>query len=284
VADRRDQLAMTALEGYLRDLGGAIAYPPVSDGFASAIQARLEREPRGGGSWWQRLRNWLAGSERPARRPFRRALVLAVILLLVLAAIATAIGLGLPGIRIVFGPGPSSPPPPASTATPPTASGSASGALGRTMGLGVETPFDGIEARTGFAPRLPAGLGQPAASYVRDRRLIMVWPPSPENPEIAGTGVGLLVTEFEGDVDSGYYEKAIHSGTTVEPVTVDGVPGFWISGEPHPLFYVDANGNNIDEARRIVGQVLIWADADLTYRLETSLPRDKAIALAESIH
>jgi hypothetical protein len=283
VADRRDQLAMTALEGDLRDLGGAIAYPPVSDGFASAIQGRLEREPQVGGSWWQRLGNWVAGSERPERRPFRRALVLAIILLLVLAAIATAIGLGLPGIRIVFGPGPSSAPP-ASSATFPTASGTASGALGRTMGLGVETPFDEIEARTGFVPRLPAGLGQPAASYVRDRRLIMVWPPSSENPEIADTGVGLLVTEFEGDVDSGYYEKAIHSGTTVEPVTVDGVPGFWISGEPHPLFYIDPSGNNIDEARRIVGQVLIWADADLTYRLETSLPRDEAIALAESIH
>jgi hypothetical protein len=111
----------------------------------------------------------------------------------------------------------------------------------------------------------------------------MVWPPSPSNPEIERTGVGLLVTEFQGQVDSGYYEKTLGSGSTLESVTVDGNRGYWISGEPHALFYVDKNGTFVDEARRIVGRVLIWADGDLTYRLETSLSRDEAIALAESI-
>jgi hypothetical protein len=279
---------MTPLESELTALAAAIAYPVVSADFAVGIEARLEQEPRRGPSWWQRLRGLFRDGEQPARRPLRRALVLAVILLLVLAAIATAIGLGLPGIRIVFGPGPNASPvtpPPGSAAPSPAPGATTPGPLGSDLGLGViATPFDAIETRTGFKPRLPDGLGQPAASYVRDRRLTMVWPPSPTNPEIAGTGVGLLVTEFQGTVDSAYYEKSVNAGTTLEAVTVDGHRGYWISGEPHELFYTDPNGNFVDEARRIVGRVLIWADADLTYRLETSLSKNEAIALAESIH
>ena len=276
---------MNSIEGELELLRPAIAYPIAPDDFAAAVERRLVEERRPGRSWQQRLRDLPWRGDRSGGRLLRRALVLAVILLLVIAAIATAIGLGLPGIRIVFGPGPSSTPmPPASAELSPAPVSATPGPLGSDLGLGaLAVPFDEIETLTGFAPRLPAGLGPPAASYVRDRRLTMVWSPSPSNPEIERTGVGLLVTEFQGQVDSGYYEKTLGSGSTLESVTVDGNRGYWISGEPHALFYVDKNGTFVDEARRIVGRVLIWADGDLTYRLETSLSRDEAIALAKSI-
>jgi hypothetical protein len=280
MAERPDSSTMTALEGDLRLLGAAVAYPPVSTGFAAAIQTRLETEPQAGLPWWRRLIDGAIGGPGPTR-PLRRALVLALVLLLVIAAIAAAIGLGVPGIRIVFGPVPSSPSA-GGTATP-SAVATTRGSPGATLGLGVPTAFDEIEAATGFAPRLPAGLGQPAASYVRERRLVMVWPVSPARPAIKGLDVGLLLTEFQGRVDPGYYEKIVHSGSTVEPVTVDGNRGYWISGGSHTLFYVDPSGNPVDDTRRMVGQVLIWADSDLTYRLETAGTKDEAIALAGSI-
>jgi hypothetical protein len=266
---------MTAeLERSLGALVTEIAFPRPAPDFAATVGRRIATEGARAGWGWRPIFG----------RRLRPALVLAVILLLVLAAIAAAIGLGVPGIRIVFGPvGSASPPPSAVIGPSPSSSPPTGGAIGAGMSLGTLTPFDSVETQVGFAPRLPAALGQPAAAYVQDKRLVMVWRPTRDQPTIAGTDVGLLVTEFRGRVDQGYYEKMIGSGSTVEQVKIGGHRGYWISGEPHALFYVDANGQSAFEDRRIVGQVLIWADDDLTYRLETGTSRDDAIALAESL-
>ena len=283
MAERPDGTAMMPLENELRALGAAISYPVASAAFAADVQSRLEHGPRPGLPWWHRLAELTTSRARPSTaRPLRRALVLAVILLLLIAAIAVAIGLGVPGIRIVFGPGPSVPP--ATSTAPSSPATSTRFALGSGMGLGILTPFAAIESQSGFAPRLPAGLGEPPASYVIDRRLVMVWPPSSAHPPIEGTDIGLLVTEFQGSVDKGYYEKVAGSGTTVEAVRVGGHPGYWLAGEPHTLFYIDADGRSIDEHRQAVGQTLIWSDGDLTFRLETQGSKEEAIALGESIH
>jgi hypothetical protein len=65
---------------------------------------------------------------------------------------------------------------------------------------------------------------------------------------------------------------------------VDGEPGFWISGTAHFFFYIDKNGTVIDDDRRWVDDALVWSEGGTTYRLETSLGRDGAIELAESLH
>jgi hypothetical protein len=286
MAERRDLTAMTPLENDLRALGNAIAYPAPTAGFASAIQARLEQEPAPapGAAWWRRLAEALRGDRRAVGRPVRRALVLALILLVVVAAIAAALGLGVPGIRILLGPSSSSSPT-ISAGSSPSASPAPRGSFpaGASLGLGKLTPYDEVETATGFRPLLPADLEQPAAAYVIDRRLTLVWRPSRGLPQILAPGVGLIVTEFDGRVDTGYYTKMANSGTVVEAVTVGGRRGYWLAGEPHPLWYVDETGTQIEEPPRLVGQALIWADDKLTYRLETSLPRDEAIRLAESM-
>jgi hypothetical protein len=43
-----------------------------------------------------------------------------------------------------------------------------------------------------------------------------------------------------------------------------------------------SNGN-IDFVRMIAGHVLIWAEGDVTYRLETSLSMEEAVRVAESL-
>jgi hypothetical protein len=224
-------------------------------------------------------------------RPMRRGLVLAVAALLVLAAIAGAIGLGLPGLRIIFGDIPS--PSPVASATPSSsASGSAApsvsaspGPLGSGLGLGVVLPLDDAEARAGFHLILPPdpAFGPPDVAWVFGRRVNLVWASSPTLAAADATGIGLLISEFQGHIDEGFYQKLVDSGTTLTRVTVNGSQGYWISGGPHFFYYVDPQGKFVEDTHRQVGDTLIWSTGEETYRLESALDMDAAIKLAESL-
>jgi hypothetical protein len=48
------------------------------------------------------------------------------------------------------------------------------------------------------------------------------------------------------------------------------------------FFWTSADGF-VDDPRRWVGDVLLWADGPITYRLETSLGLEEAIRIAESV-
>ena len=262
------------LERSLRELGHALAMPAPSPAFASVVRARVQTLPPPGSvpSW----RRWAGGTPL-----LRRSMLAGVAVLLLVATVAAAIGLGLPGIRILFGP-PSSPG--AGTTAQLSPSPDVSSPPGSSLGIGVSMPLADVAALTGFEPRLPAdpSLGPPDASFVAGARLTLVWRTTADLPDTEQRGIGLLITEFRGAVDPGWYEKIVSSGeTTVEPVNVGGEGGFWISGDPHGIVYRDASGAFVDESRRIVGDVLIWTDGDLTFRIETSLGREAAMRLAE---
>jgi hypothetical protein len=221
-------------------------------------------------------------------RPVRRALLVAVALLLVLAAVAGAVGLGLPGLRIIFGVPPgASPPPSASQASPePSASG---GAPGDALGLGQRVAPEQLDQATSFHVLRPAdaAVGPPDVAYVdatRANQASLVWSPRPGLPATLEPGVGLLLMQFDGRLDNGFIGKAVGTGTTVEPVRVNGREGYWVSGEPHFFFYTARNGQFVDDSRRWVGDALLWSDGIYTYRLETSLGRDAAIRIAQSVH
>jgi hypothetical protein len=285
MADRLPAMTTAELETALVALGRALDYPRPGGDLASRVRERLEQEPAPSGGWWRRLLGGPAGVQaRPLGRPLRPALVLAILLLLVAAAAAVAVALGVPGIRIVFAP-PGVPPPAvsASPSGPAASAGSVGAPLGSSLGLGQPISFDEAEANVGFPPRLPAGLGRPPEAYADQGRLTLLWPPTTGLPAIPGTSIGLLATEFRGEVDREYYEKVVGAGSIVEPVTVAGNRGYWITGDVHQLFYVDPSGNPEFETRRVVGQVLLWSDGELTFRLETALGRDDAIRLAESM-
>jgi hypothetical protein len=270
-----------ALESALVDLGAALAFPTPAAGFAERVTARIGAShvvPHASQGW----RRWLAP---PATRPVRRAILLAIALVIIVAAVAGALGLGLPGIRLFLGPAPTTTPAaslaPSGSPTP----ASPSGPPGSSLGMGRPVSPAGLSSAVPFAPRLPADarVGPPDAAYLDSGRLSLVWAPRSSLPATLEPGVGLVLTEFRGRTDPGYFQKSIDSGTTVETVSVSGQQGFWIDGVPHFFFYVDENGVTQDESRRFVGKVLIWTSGDLTLRLETSLSRDEAIAIASSI-
>ncbi len=270
------------LGGALRDLGSSLAFPSAGGeagrqdvaGLARARIVALDIRPSRAGT-----RRWFG----LGLRPMRRGLVLAVAALLVLAAIAGAIGLGLPGLRIIFGDVPTQRP----TASP-TASRSASASptpLGSGLGLGTVLPLADAEARIGFDIVLPPdpAIGPPDVAYVLGRRVNLIWASGPGLPETDVNGIGLLISEFEGRVDPGFYNKIIDSGSRLTRVTVDGSQGWWISGAPHFFYYIDPEGNAVEDTHRQVGDTLIWSTGDVTYRLESSLGMEAAISLAESL-
>jgi hypothetical protein len=65
----------------------------------------------------------------------------------------------------------------------------------------------------------------------------------------------------------------------IEETSVDGEYAIWTTG-PYPLIF--RNGD-IQFERLVNGHVLIWANADVTYRLETDLSMEEAIKIAESL-
>ena len=261
-----------ALEQALRGVAPAIAFPIAGEpgrDIATAVRARLEspvaRSPVG----WMRV--------LPGARSMRRSLVLALAALLVLVAVAAAVGLGLPGIRIIVGDPPSPPPTPSATR-------SGIAPLGSALGLGAAVPFGDVESLAGFEPLLPAdpAVGEPDAAFISRGRVALVWAGRPGLPAGAD-GIGLLISQFRGSVDEGYYEKIVDSGVAPERVTVDGSRGYWITGPPHFFVYIDASGDPVEDSHRLVGDTLIWTRGDITLRLESSLGREGAIEVAESM-
>ncbi len=78
-------------------------------------------------------------------------------------------------------------------------------------------------------------------------------------------------------------KKVAGAATRVEEVSIDGSPGFFLSGAPHVLLLLDEFGNAVEESTRLAGDVLVWEDDGVAYRLEGDFTRDQALELAESL-
>lgn len=280
MADERLR-AMTddELGAALRALAPVIATPvvvPAVDraGADPARRARLRLEARVRGGAW--------------RRPIRRSLLLAAALLLAIAAVAGAIGLGLPGIRIFppgTGPGPTDPRP----TIPPTPTGLAGspsiGPFGSDLGLGTPVPLGDIGGLVDFPVRLPADplVGQPAGAWLIDGRVSHVWAAGANLPALEDPRLGLVLSQFRGSLDRGYFGKVLNPQTSLASVVVDGEAGWWLSGKPHELVYVSPDGEPVFDSHRFVGDALLWTRDGITYRLESGLGRDVTIRIAESL-
>lgn len=287
MADRRlYQLPDGDLEAALRGLSPVVAWPtatlPGGSDIAAAVRAQVETLP-------VPLRAGLGGPFRWSWRPARRALVLALVALLAIVAIAGALGLGLPGLRIGLG---EAPPLPSTSPLPSAAPGvsRAPEALGTSLRLGDSLdPTDraALDARADFPVLLPTdpAIGPPETAFIdhtKGGQVTLLWPTRPELPATLQPEIGLLISQFEGTVGREFFAKATGSDTVIEPVQVGDHDGYWLTGDPH-IFFWEGRGGFVDDARRWVGDVLLWSDGAVTYRLETSLGRDEAIAIAEGM-
>jgi hypothetical protein len=237
------------LDAALADLATAVDFPPTPS-LRGAVGERLAEPPR---------RRWFA--------PLPRALVLAVIGLLMLATAAAALVLLVPGLRLTLVP------------NLPAASVPA-GPLGTRLALGREVPVDDV------AQVAPAALGPPDEAYViGDGAVVsLVYGASEELPELDGSGIGLLVQAIDGALEREQIEKLVlEVDASVTSVTVDGAPGYWISGPPHLLRYLAPDGEVRSEATRLVGDALVWERDGTLFRIESGLGLDETVRIAETI-
>jgi hypothetical protein len=306
--DPRASITDIDLEVALFDLAGALAPTPAPD-LAVAIRSRVEALGVPAPGLRRRLDDLVA---RPTR-PLRRGLILALAALVLLAGLAAAIGFGLPGLRIEFlGPGftstPASSPTSSATGapasgpgaspsetTPPTPTPMPTAAPIDTLGLGDVVDPSAVDAAAGRHVLLPtlSTLGRPLGVYVRGTPpstlvtaayAASAAMPAPTGAPVAGgLPVAILVMELPGSTDVIYLQKVLPPGTTIEPVTVDGHPGFWIAGQPHELLYVTPNGTIVSEPARLASNVLVWNDGALTIRIEGAADLATARGIAASL-
>ena len=250
------------LEATLFTLGRSLAYPRPSN-TAAAVRARIAARPRAL-PWWRRY----------ALAP---ALVTALLLLLVVV-------FSLPGVRaaaqdflhlrgIDIFPVPSVPsltprPSPSSSAFIP----------------GDRVTLAEAQSRVHFAIRQPAQLGAPDEIYVdAEERVTLVYRDRPGIPISGATGVAALVVELPGTVDATFFGKGFGPGTTLEEVTVNGSPGYWLQGVPHFFFYRTSAGSILQDTLRLAGNTLIWTQGGVTYRVEADVTKATALQIAGSV-
>lgn len=237
------------VEQALRDLALGIVYPPTPD-LAAGVWVRLtakevERRRRVG---WPVI---------------QRSAAFATLALLLLAGAALAIGIGLRGLSIVF----------TESLPEPTRP---------ELNLGEPVSLAEARERAPFEVVLPFGtIGEPDAVYVDQisgaYQVTLVYGSRED------AGAELLITQFLARPDMDLVNKQVGPGTSVESVTVAGEPAYWITGEPHVLVYVEPDGEPLSDRVRLVGNVLVWQDGELTLRIEGAASRTVAVDIAESM-
>jgi len=141
--------------------------------------------------------------------------------------------------------------------------------------LAGEASLEEAQRLAGFEIRLPAypeDLGAPDRVYFQPMgpTVILVWtdPGVPNPPRLSLFILGETIL----------LDKA--APTVLERTEVGGQEAYWAEGP----YMLAIRGERELELRYLVqGHVLIWAEGELTYRLESGLPLEEALRIAESV-
>jgi hypothetical protein len=251
---------------------------PVPDTFAAAVVERIQAEPSG------------AAPPPRWRRPALIALAAAAVLALLVALLpparsAVADFLGIGGVRISSAPATTTP----ASSAPSTTFASTPDDPYAGLRLAHVVALDAARAAVDFPVRLPAAPGYetPDAVYLGTPppggMVSLVYAPGVDRPAPPTAPVGVLLSEFRADLDEAFAKKLISTGTTVEFLTLDGAAAVWISGPAHAFGYTRPDGSYGTEDLRLAANTLLWVRAGITYRLESALGRDAAVALASTV-
>lgn len=175
------------------------------------------------------------------------------------------------------------------TATPPAIPATATPVPTRTLpALSGATTLDDARRRAPFQVLLPAypeNVGDPDEVYLQElggpgeMQLILRYSDAARSP--GRTDRTFTLYQFKA---TGIFMKTVGSGTRLQEVQVRGATGYWLEGAVHLIEYRTADGaERVEFKRQVVGNTLAWEVGDMTYRLETSLPLDEALRIAESL-
>ena len=252
------------LERALRDLGSNYPYPATPN-LAAAVRTRIVAQPA-----------------RPLRGPVWRdpwRLALAAAVLLVLAGAAALINpatrdviahfFHVRGVVVTRVPSPQ-----------PSISPSS-------LYLGQPVTLEAAQSQVAFNIVVPPALGTPDAVYldssVPGGEVALAYNPRPGIPLVPETGLGVLVTEFRGDLSPQLFLKQAESGTRIEETSVNGDQAWWIEGKPHMIVVTEGPDQSRPETLRLASNTLVWEHAGVTYRIESKLSKAEAMHIAAGL-
>ena len=120
-------------------------------------------------------------------------------------------------------------------------------------------------------------------SELLDGKVSLVYEPGVGVPRSPYTGVGILVTEFRGDLAPGYIEKLAEAGTGIERFRIGRHRAIWLEGGPHFVFFRTPDGDYGEDVGRLAGNTLLVEHGRLLVRIEGELERDRAVEIARSL-
>lgn len=254
------------LDALLRRAAQAFSYPPAPP-IADAVATRL-REPTPpplaalAGGLLETMRGWWW---RPATRVTLAALAAVLVVVGIALAVpqsrrALADFFGFGHVRVEIGP-PLGPPPPVLSPQ----------SFARPVSL--RTAQQAVDFPSRFPTRDGAHL-RPDAVYLQG--------------EGASLPVVIFVYEDEGfdlyQTRAGFFGKGGPDPSLIHEIQFGGHEALRIDEGGHIASFLDAQGRVMVESRRTVGRAtLLWEQDGITYRLETSLPQEEAIRVAESL-
>ena len=265
-------------EQHLRQAAAGFQYPPTPD-IASSVTRQLASRARDG----ERAReHW---------RPTRLAWAL-LALLLVLAGLAA-----VPQVRAavveffqigafrLFVGEPTPTAAPQATDIPPAVIPPVTATPLEDRGITLpnlsgETTLEDAESEIGRqmkTPTYPTGIGPPDKVFVQDLGLpiaILVW------LDRLGDEVMLSLHVLPSSGGPFGVKSDIQ---IVETVEVNGSEAYWVTGTHFLQFFNDEGRADFDSVRLVEGNVLIWTEGELTYRLESDMSLEEAIRTAESL-
>lgn len=257
------------LERSLADLAAHIEYPPSRD-LAPRVRARLEQGPARRVRLRADRRPWLGARHRLV--PAAAAVLVLVVALVAIPPAREAVAdfLGLGGVRI-------------STVAPiPTPSATS-------LELGSRISLPEAQAMVEFDVLVPQALvAAPEVFYdplVPGGQVALLYPPTEGLPPAPGTNAGALITQFEGRTERDVAKKVTGGaeGTSIVPVEVNGADGLFLEGQPHFISYITPDGLVREETVRLAGNVLLWAQEGVTFRIESQLDLPGALRIARSL-
>ena len=138
-----------------------------------------------------------------------------------------------------------------------------------------QTTLEDAQQNIQFTLKLPADFGPPDFVYRQNGdgpAVILVWQAKEGRPAIS-------LYQFYFGTDRPYYGKLIDQATNT---LVNGNRAAWVD-MPHMLVYEHEGIIRRQSSFLIQGNVLIWAEGNVTYRLESNLTMEQAVAIAESL-
>ena len=134
------------------------------------------------------------------------------------------------------------------------------------------------EARRESAFELRGLDAEPDRVYIGERGTVWFVYGTPSRPRLLLAQTPRLVAD-----EPALAKKLAEQGTSVELVDVDDAQGAFLSGDPHFFFLLDRQGRVVEDGARLAGNVLIWDEGGVAYRLEGDFGREEALRLARAL-